>query len=268
MSSFNPSLNTHTFGKKLIHFPTIDSTNNFLFNEYEGPFTEGVVVIADHQTAGKGRMNRSWHSNPDKSLMFSILLFPNIKSDKLPQLTQITALAVTKSLEALYPVKPMIKWPNDIYINDKKCCGILSEIRFHDESLPQRAIQYKLPYVVLGIGINLNQSPDDFPDELKDIATSVSIESDLEIKRELIFSSILYEMEKIYYQWIENKYYNLLKEIGIRFYLKGKDIEIQVDENTQIKGHVQGLNNDGYLLIKDSKGKLIPIISGDIKICS
>ncbi|MDH4128899.1 MAG: biotin--[acetyl-CoA-carboxylase] ligase [Spirochaetota bacterium] len=268
MSSFKPILRTEYFGKKLLHFTKLKSTNAYLLNDYEGPFQEGVTVIADHQTMGRGRLSRSWFSYPSKSLLFSILLTPNTNTSNLPQLTQVFSLAIAKTLEQLTHLNPLIKWPNDIYINGRKICGILSETRFEDDHIMQKIDGKIIPFVVMGIGINVNEAKSDFPDELKNIATSLAIETDKIYNRENLFANILYESELYYNKWKNTLYHEILEEINIRFYLANKHVKVIISDNTVVEGKVKGLSPQGYLLIKDSSGYINEIISGDVNVIS
>ncbi|GMT49419.1 MAG: bifunctional ligase/repressor BirA [bacterium] len=265
MTGFQPILRTQYIGRKLIHFPSIPSTNQYLINDYKGPFQEGLVVVADHQTAGKGRLNRQWQSGPSLSLLFSILVTPKMNVNLLPQLTQLCSFAITKVLEDYCLLSPRIKWPNDIFLNEKKCCGILCEAVF-DQS-PSSKVKTDLdgPQIVLGVGLNVNQR--EFPDEIKDIATSLYLETREEWDREALFSAILRSFEDYYELWKNDKFPQLIEEIGLRFFLKGKEVDI-ISGKTSMRAVVVGLNSQGFLLVRDKDGHIVPILSGDIQLCS
>ncbi len=265
MTGFQPTLRTKYIGRKLIYFPSIPSTNKYLINDYEGPFQDGLVVIADHQTAGRGRLNRQWQSESSLSLLFSILVTPKMDVNLLPQLTQLCSFAVTKVLEDYCLLSPRIKWPNDIFLNGKKCCGVLCEAVFNQPSSSGVKTDLKAPQVVLGIGLNVNQR--EFPDEIKDTATSIYLETRKEWDRETLFSAILSSFEEYYELWMNGQFPQLIEEIGLRFFLKGKEVDIISGKST-MRAVVVGLNSQGFLLVRDKNGHIIPILSGDIQLCS
>ncbi len=265
MAGFTPTLRTQYMGKKLIHFSSIDSTNQYLMNDYEGPFQEGLVVVADHQTAGRGRLNHSWYSEPSESLLFSILVTPEVNVNLLPQLTQLCSLSITKVLEDYCLLSPRIKWPNDIFLDEKKCCGVLCETVFDQPPSSKVTDDRKAPRVIVGIGLNVNQSV--FPDEIKDIATSLYLETHRKWDRETLFSTILHSFEDYYEEWKNEKFPQLIEEIGLRFFLKGKIVDI-ISGPATMRGVVVGLNSQGFLLVKDKDGNIVPILSGEVKLCS
>jgi len=268
MNTFQPTLRTKYFAKELIYLNTVDSTNNYLFHEFKGPFTEGLVVVAHDQSAGRGRMGRSWFSSPGKSLLYSILLMPNAGSDNIPQITQVCALSITKVLEAAYGLKPAIKWPNDIYLGDKKLGGILSEARFHNDILPVKGKSQEYPLVVIGVGLNINETIDEMPLEIRNTATSLLIETGGEKDREDLFARLLYEFEILYEEWKKGLFTDHIEEIGIRFYLKGKKVKAEQGKDRFLEGEVVGINHQGFLLIRDSEGNMNAILSGDVTLCS
>src|SRR5271169_2564481 len=153
----NSSLETKYIGREIIHFTEISSTNSFLLDDYKGELREGLVVIADYQSKGRGRLNRNWLSEKDKSLLFSILLLPKRDIKTYPQLTMLSALAIATTIEDLSGLQPEIKWPNDVYLNQKKCSGVLSEIKGSDKRLSSNSDCY----IVMGLGLNVNQSKND-----------------------------------------------------------------------------------------------------------
>ncbi len=152
-------------GWKILRFDTIDSTNSELRRRAAAGDAEGVAIIADHQTGGRGRLGRGFLSSAGKGLYLSAALTPDCPREVLPTLTAWAAVAVCDAIESLCGVRPGIKWPNDLVLGDKKLCGILTELvtQPDDTSL-----------VILGIGVNLTQTPSDFGPEVAAIATSLS----------------------------------------------------------------------------------------------
>ncbi len=260
MTDFQSSIQTSYIGKKLIHFSSIESTNSYLLNDYQGTYEEGLVVIADQQTAGRGRFLRKWHSAYKQSLLFSVLLCPRAEAQLIPQLTQVACLAVVKALENVCLIKPRIKWPNDVFIDDKKCCGILSEMK---QKINQNNAKSGY-YAVIGIGLNINQRKEDFPEEVRDKATSLLLETDREWARELLLAQILAEIEYYYERWKKDLFNKIIEEIKNRFYLTGRYIQVQFSENHIITGQAVGLNPQGFLLIEDQNGDIQTIFSGEV----
>lgn len=159
------------------YFDEIDSTNSYLLHRKD--FLDRILVIADFQTAGRGRFNRKWYSNPGENLMFSIGL-KNVDLADLPKLSFITSLSVQEAIEETLNLQLKIKWPNDLISDNKKVCGILIETQIQNIEKAK---------VVIGIGINVNQT--NFPDEIKDKSTSLKLLLKIEINREILLSKIL-----------------------------------------------------------------------------
>jgi BirA family biotin operon repressor/biotin-[acetyl-CoA-carboxylase] ligase len=179
-------LSTHFIGQKVIFFSTTTSTMDVARREARWGAPAGTVVLADEQTAGRGRLERSWIS-PKGNLALSVILRPNL--DYLPYLVMIASLAVVYSIEKVTGIKPQIKWPNDVFIKEKKVCGILIEndIRKND-----------LVYSIIGIGININLHIPDIP-AIAPFATSLSEELGKTISRVEIAQQLLIEMERLYH---------------------------------------------------------------------
>ena len=156
-------INTKIIGKKILHFKTIDSTNHFARTLIKEEIDEGSIVVADIQTSGRGRNNRLW-SSPIGGLWFSVILYPDISSKKGMTVTMAASVSVADAIKKSFGLNTEIKWPNDILINGKKVCGILTEIETKND---------RIFYSIVGIGINVNN---DLDSELENIATSLKIE--------------------------------------------------------------------------------------------
>ena len=174
-------LDTEFLGKKLYYFETIDSTNEYLKHLPEEETVHGTVCVGDHQSAGKGRLGRTWISPRGSSIYISYLLKPDIEPAKASMLTIVAALSVAKAINIVTGLDTSIKWPNDIVVNSKKVCGILTEMT---------ADMDRIERVIIGIGINVNM--ESFDDSIKDMATSLRIESGMVVKRADIISCLLY----------------------------------------------------------------------------
>ncbi|HJT24473.1 MAG TPA: biotin--[acetyl-CoA-carboxylase] ligase, partial [bacterium] len=181
-------LKTKSFGRNLLWLEKTTSTNDVVAELARQGAPEGTVVAAETQTKGRGRQGRHWSSTAGKSLAFSVLLRPKLHADELPEITLASAVAVAKTLEDFH-FKPQIKWPNDLLLEGRKVCGILTEMG------PKKD---RMASVVLGIGMNLNQTAKDFPKELGVIATSLYRMSGRKINRGPFFQKLLLHLEETY----------------------------------------------------------------------
>lgn len=216
---------------------------------------EGTVVCADMQTAGRGRRGRSWVSQKGDSLLFSLLLRPDIVSEKASQITLLMALAVTKTLRENYGFEAMIKWPNDIVINGKKVCGILTELH------PDKDGRY---FIVVGCGINVRQKS--VPTELKDVATSLFLESASVIPTEELLQGVLGEFEWYYNKFLANESLEALAD-DYNAWLISLDKEVRVlDPKGEVTGISKGINDKGELLVELSDGELIEVYAGEVSV--
>lgn len=256
MISFLEGLNNQFIGKNYCYFNHLPSTNSFLMKDYCGGYQEGFLVIAGSQSSGRGREDRVWFSKEKGSLLFSIVLTPKKHPDHIPQLTQTIALAISRVIEKECSLNSEIKWPNDIFVNNKKICGILCE----GKNIKNRLV------IVAGVGLNVNILKDELPDNLKDIATSIQSETKKEWNLEHLLKKILYEIEQEYLKWTEGRFLEITEEISYRFYLKNKTIEVQTQDGL-IKGKGIGINESGYLLVEENN-RVHTILSGEIKKCS
>ena len=229
----------------VIHFDEIDSTNNYLKNSYK-LLNDFTFVTADYQSKGKGRNDRVWSSNKGENLMFSFLIKNPVLLRKYGALSLITAIEVAKLLEAYNFKEVKIKWPNDVFINDKKVCGILLEGQI-------------LKYLVIGVGLNVNQKI--FPDGLRRPATSLSLEMNK--------SFDIKEIEKELFSNIVNDYVSLNEKSFLEYfrnhnYLLNKRVRVLINDEPFI-GEVVGIDDNFYLQIKTSE-MLLHIDSGEIEI--
>jgi BirA family transcriptional regulator, biotin operon repressor / biotin---[acetyl-CoA-carboxylase] ligase len=212
---------------------------------------EGTVVISDHQSAGRGRLGRSWVSEAGKNLLFSIILRPHIEQERIGLLSFFTAVGVAKGIESVIQNRMEFKWPNDILLNKKKCCGILLE---------SSLISDKLNYAVIGIGINVNQQK--FHKDLAHHATSLRNETRTIIERKELFHAILRSLDILYVQVHRGKFDLVLKEWLARTSFIGKKISLMHD-NEIIRGTVHSINHAGALVLKTQKG-LQTFYAGDV----
>ena len=246
------NLKTKFIGKNVLHFETIDSTNDYA-KKIGNELRDGSVIISEEQTKGKGRLGRVWESKAGEGIWMSIILKPNIIPNKAPFITLIAGASIVKALNIL-GVDAKIKWPNDITINNKKLSGILTELSAEIE---------RVNYIVVGIGMNVKDT--DFEEELKDKATSLYKEN-YNVSRVDIVKEILCQFEKLYLDYIEKD--DKKEVLGIcRQYSAIINKEIYVIKNDQ-KELVDciGINEEGNLIIKNKDGNLEEIMSGEVSI--
>jgi BirA family biotin operon repressor/biotin-[acetyl-CoA-carboxylase] ligase len=249
-------LQTEFIGRH-VHFEEIvDSTQKIASHlVFEGA-PEGMVVVAEQQTAGRGRLSRKWHSPKGTGIWMSIILRPAIPIHQAPQLTLLAAVSVARAVEEYTGVSVGIKWPNDILINGKKAVGILTELQADTD---------KINAVIIGIGINVNQQKQDFAEDIQHIATSLAIEKGEEINRAELMQSIFLQMEKLYKEYLENGF-TLIKILWESYAVSiGKEITARTLHQT-FKGVAKGITEDGVLMLEDESGKIHYIHSADIEI--
>lgn len=238
---------------RILRFESLPSTNTELARLASEGAEEGLSIVADEQTAGRGRLQRAWLSPKGAGLYFSILLRPTIPLDHWPLITFAAALAVGDALNEAAGIHTDIKWPNDLLSDERKICGILAEAI---ETPAARA-------VVVGIGINLTQSA--FPSELANVATSVSEVTGRQAERETILSALLRALAR---------WYSLLHEPGGRekivaawsnrsSYATGR--LVQVSNGDQVwQGTTSGVERDGALRLSTETGEIKLVRAGDV----
>jgi BirA family biotin operon repressor/biotin-[acetyl-CoA-carboxylase] ligase len=253
--TFQAGLKTKSFGRPIFIFSKIASTNDAaLAMAVEGAL-EGTVVSAEVQTKGRGRQGRRWTMTPGLSLAFSLILRPRLHPDELAEITLAAAVAAAKTLED-YGLKPRIKWPNDILLDGKKVCGILTELG------PKKD---KILSVILGMGMNLNQGTRDFPADLREIATSFYRVSGKKIDRTHFFQTLLGRLEETY-GWVSvRKFSKVLVEWRKRAVTLGEQVKVtQADKF--FYGQVVDLDEKGALLVRSDVGIVERVVSGDVEV--
>lgn len=249
-------LQTNFIGREVHHEESLTSTNIAALKlAYEG-VPEGTIVVAEEQTTGKGRLGRTWFSPKYTGIWVSVILKPTIPPQQAPQLTLLAAVGVVRGIEASTGIRCEIKWPNDILINGKKVVGILTELQAEAD---------RINAVVIGIGINVNQQLEHFPEDLRETATSLAIESQEKLNRAAILQAILKEMEDLYIDYLENGF-QVVKFLWENHAVSiGKRITARTLTDTII-GKALGITNEGVLLLEDEKGIIHHIYSADIMI--
>lgn len=248
-------LHTKWLGKELHCYDIMDSTNLEIRRLAEAGSEHGAVAITEEQTMGKGRRGRSWLGEAGCGIWMSFLLKPEIEAQNSSMLTLVTALAVNQAICDTTGIHAQIKWPNDIIVNGKKICGILTEMSLHMD---------EINYIVVGIGINVNM--DHFPEDLSDKATSLLIEGGKKIKRAPLVAKVLECFERYY-----------------EIFLKTEDLSMLQDEYNQLLLHTnqkirvvrgskeeiflsRGIDRRGELLVEDEEGNISEVSSGEVSV--
>ncbi|MFD3158666.1 biotin--[acetyl-CoA-carboxylase] ligase [Haloimpatiens sp. FM7330] len=249
-------LDTKVIGKNIVHFDTIDSTNIKAKEIAANGEKEGTVVISEEQTAGKGRLGRNWTSPKNKGIWMSVILRPDIDPMRVCMVTQVAAAAAVKAICEM-GIDAKIKWPNDIVVNNKKICGILTEMSGELD---------KINYVVMGMGINVNLDEEDYPIELRDIATSIKIEEGKAIDRKILVAKILNYFEELYNSFVREE--DIEKSLEVcreKSILLGKEIQL-IGKNEVKKAKAINIDREGRLIVRLKNGKEEAIISGEVSI--
>lgn len=247
-------LATRVFGAEdIVHLPETDSTNLRAKELAALGAVEGTIVIAERQTGGRGRKGRSWFS-PEGGIYMSCILRPRMTPSEAPGITLMTGVAAAEAINLLTRLNARIKWPNDILVGGRKIAGILTEISADMDGID---------YVVVGIGINVNISREDLGDDIREIATSVLIETGGPLARSRLVRAFLEQFE-IYYRIIQDQGFEPIRK-------RWKDLSGIIGRRTRVEmigktltGQVFDIDTDGVLLLTDDLGARHRIVSGDI----
>ena len=249
-------IETNWVGRNIIFHKETSSTNIDAKELAEKGEAAGTVVVADMQTAGRGRRGRGWVSPAGKDIYMTVVLRPQCRPEKASVLTLVMALAVLKAVSEQIPQKCSIEWPNDIVVNGKKICGILTEMSAELDGIH---------YVVIGTGINVNQ--EFLAEEIQETATALRIECGHQINRATLVARTLYYLEKYYAIFEENwDFSGLVNEYNQ--FLVNRDREVCVlDPKGAYEGTARGINENGELLVeRKSDGELVQVYAGEVSV--
>jgi BirA family biotin operon repressor/biotin-[acetyl-CoA-carboxylase] ligase len=244
----------NVIGRDIRVFQETTSTNDVIEKLARDKVKEGVVVFAESQSKGRGRLGRKWISPARKGLWFSILLRPDLRPQEATQLTVASATALRRAIEGNTGVKAKIKWPNDILINGKKVAGILTELSAELD---------RVKHIILGIGVDVNLNAAEFPQDLRKIATSLKIESGKAISRADLAVRILRELDADYARVCTGQFEAIADEWEERCGTIGQPVTIQVGDR-KIHGRAESLDDDGALLLRTEHGTLERVTGGDV----
>lgn len=248
-------LQKRIIGSPTLYFRELPSTNDMAKELALRGVREGTVVVARTQNKGRGRQERKWIS-PEGGLWLSILLRPRTNPKHAPVLTLLASVAVAKTLNRSFQLKSEIKWPNDVLVNMKKICGILTETRTKRETLE---------FAVVGIGINANFAVDALPAHLRDSSTTLQEELKREVERETLLHDLLLEIESSYKVFVKGQFTHILDEWrGLATFL-GAEVEVE-SHREKVEGRAVNIDSYGALIVKLRNGTLRRVLSGDLRI--
>ena len=245
-----------TIGRDVQVFQETASTNDVVEKLARDDVREGIVVFAESQTRGRGRLGRQWISPSGKGLWFSVLLRPQLPPAAATQLTVVSAVAVARGIERHTGLKPDIKWPNDIVFGTRKVAGILLELGAELDHIR---------HVVLGIGIDVNLTSEEMPEDLQSIATSLRIEGGRTFDRADLAATVLSELDTAYARLRRGDFHEICDEWMRRCSTLGQRVTIRMADRVII-GRAESLNEDGALLVRTDHGRLEHIIGGDVSL--
>ncbi len=242
-------------------FDRLASSNTTLWRLAEEGAVHGTAVIALEQSAGRGRLGKSWLGTGDKGLYCSILVRPRLSPETYPQLTLASGLAVALALEALTGLSCQLKWPNDVYVCGRKCGGILTEASPGSREEQKR-------FAVIGVGLNVNAEAEDFSAELIDKATSLFLQSGKVYDRSVVFEqvrrAILEQVERLVAQGLGS----ILTDWRERDFLLGKETTWLACDGKIVTGIALGPDDQGQLQVRDRQGNVHAVLSGDVRLAA
>lgn len=239
---------------RLHRMDTVVSTQEEAKRLAESGAPEGTAVMAEEQTGGRGRMGRKWHSPKGKGIWMSVVLRPSIPLQSTPQLTLLAGVAVCTAIRKITGVEAGIKWPNDLLAGGRKVCGILIESNVGPGGLQ---------YAIAGIGISANLSEEDYPAELKEIATSLLIEGGVPVDRVKLAGEVLRELKIHYELYLEQGFEPIARLWEEQSVTLGRRIGRRTQQGW-LEGTAIGLGEDGELLLRDDNGMVTSVCSGEI----
>lgn len=250
-----PFIRTKWLGHSINYYDEVDSTNNVAKKLAAEGCPHGLIVVAEAQIGGRGRLARGWFSPYGKGIWLSVVLRPSFSPQEAPKCTMLAAVAVNRAIGNITGVKCGIKWPNDILYENRKVVGILTEM-----SAEMDAINY----IVIGIGINVNTGLEEFPAELAEIGTSLRAIGGQLVSRKELLAAILWELEKLYDEIAVGGFNPILAAWRTESITLGQHVDVFSSSQT-FSGVALDIDSDGGLLVQTDRG-LERVIAGDVSI--
>lgn len=246
--------NGQLIGNAIRVLPQTTSTNDEASRAALEGHPEGLVIFAESQSAGRGRMGRRWSSPAGRGLWFSVLLRPSLAPSECTQLTAASANALVRAIQSTTGITPEIKWPNDLLIKGKKIAGILTEMSAELEHVRS---------VILGIGIDATQTASEFPADLRPIATSLKLATGKTVSRADLAEAVLRELDREYARILAGQFAAVAEEWGSRCSTLGKQVTIDMGAR-RVRGRAEALDENGALLLRTEHGRIERIIGGEV----
>ncbi len=251
-------------GRQRYHYEVTESTNLQATQLAEQGAPHGTLVTADCQSAGRGRRGRSWESVPGESICMTLILRPEFEPERASALTLVMALAVARALQEFCDGEVRIKWPNDIVLNRKKVCGILTELHMQLPGAKENDTQAVIRDVIIGVGINVNQ--DIFSEEIRDIATSLRLECRKVYSRAEIIECVIRYFEQYYEQYLQTLDLSLMQE-AYNELLINRESQVRVlDPKGEYNGTAHGITAEGELLVEREDGTVTQVYAGEVSV--
>ncbi len=249
-------LNTKTIGRNILYFDCLDSTNLEAKRLAAEGAEEGTVLVAEEQGNGRGRLERSYFSPRGKGIWFSVILRPKFLPQEAPKCTLLAAVSVAMAMEK-FGLRAGIKWPNDIMYEGKKLVGILTEMN---------AEMDRINYIVIGTGINVNFAQEDFPEDIRETATSLAIMKGEDLSRVEFFRKVLEAMEELYTMVTERGFAPLMERWKQYAITLGQEVHVVgMGENASFFGVAADIDENGALLVDTPEGRR-RVLAGDVSI--
>lgn len=253
-------LTTSWVGRKLYYFESTGSTNTDAKRYADAGDPHGTTVVADMQTEGKGRRGRKWQSPAGTTVSFTIVLKPTFSPDKASMITLIAAISVAQAIEEICHVEAKIKWPNDIVVNRKKVCGMLTEMSMTPE-------MDDIQHIVVGIGINVNnESTADFSEEIRETASSLRIETGKKINRAELVERTLAHFEQNYGLFEQSLDLTALKEVYQEHLINLNEKVRVLDPAGEYTGVAKGITKTGELVVEREDGQTVNVYAGEVSV--
>jgi len=249
-----PLLDTNELGRTIHHFESLPSTNEKAFRLAQDGAEHGEVVVAEQQTAGKGRRGRTWVSPPGLNLYFSAILRPELPPQRAPELTLVAAVALAEALRGA-GADAAIKWPNDVQVGGRKVAGILTELSAEPE---------RVHFVVVGVGVNLNSRAEHFPEELRATATSLSLALGQPVPRARFAASLWTRLEQWLDVYLETGFDAVRARWKALSSTLGQDVLVRTDRQ-ELRGRAEDIDPSGALLVRTEGGSLERVLAGDVE---
>ncbi|GAB4335727.1 MAG: biotin--[acetyl-CoA-carboxylase] ligase [Candidatus Abyssubacteria bacterium] len=249
-------LPSRIIGRSVVSFDSLPSTIDKAVELAQEGAPEGTVVVADAQTGGRGRLGRRWSSPPGVGIWTSIILRPSIPPREAPKLTLLIAVGVARTLTHSYGISARIKWPNDVIVDGKKICGVLTELL---------AEQDAVRYIIASFGLNVNQTRSQFAPDILSVATSMRIESGRTLDRPQVFRDILRELDELYVNFGRHGSGNIIEQWREMSCTLGKHVKVQLRERS-LAGVARDIDADGSLILELGDGSRLSVAYGDVTI--